>query len=103
MANSYIAVQGERLDSIVSKVLGSLNAFEDILKNNPQLQDKIFLDHGDIVNFKIAVKKDFSIKTENSSIKEDSVLGSVSEESIQIDFIQPLTINDEEENLKALW
>jgi hypothetical protein len=103
MTNSYIAVKGERLDIIVKKVLGNLNEFENVLKNNPHLQDKIFLDHDDIVSFKALVKKEFLVTIKESKTADNDAIGIVSQNNIQIEFKEPLESNNQEENLKSLW
>jgi hypothetical protein len=43
------AEQGDRLDKLVYKTLGSLDNFTEILKLNIDLKNKIYLDAGDIV------------------------------------------------------
>ena len=101
MVNNYIAEEGERLDTIVNKVLGNLYEFETVLKNNPKLQGKIFLSQGDIVNFDFIVKKEFSVTTQEVQTV-DSPIDTTN--TIQIEFKEPLpTTNHQEENLKALW
>ena len=100
MANSYIANKGERLDSIVNKVLGNLNEFENVLKSNPKLQGKIFLNRGDVINFDFIVKKEFSVTTQEVQTLERLT---DTTNTIQIEFKEPEPIINKEENLKALW
>jgi len=103
MQSSYIATKGERLDSIVNKVLGGVEEFEKVLKNNPHLHDKLFLDQGDVVNFEVVTKKEFYVETALSSTEEYYTEESVKKESIKIAFKEPLKSVNSEENLKALW
>ena len=99
MANSYIATKGERLDSIVNRVLGDLNEFESVLENNPHLQGKIFLSKGDVVSFNFINKKEFSVITKTNQITDSTI----DTGTIQIEFKEPLPTTNQEENLKALW
>jgi len=47
--NEYIAKDGERLDQIVYEVYGTLDVFQDALKANIHIANKIELDVGDKV------------------------------------------------------
>jgi hypothetical protein len=103
MLSSYVATEGERLDSIVNKVLGGVEEFERVLKSNPHLQGKLFLEQGDVVNFEVVIKKEFYVETASSSTAEHYTEESAKKESIKIAFKEPLKSANSEENLKALW
>ncbi|MCF6202027.1 MAG: tail protein X [Hydrogenimonas sp.] len=63
--SEYIAKEGERLDQIVYAVYGSLEIFNEVLKANIHLADKIELDAGDRV-YLPEIKTDAETKDEKA-------------------------------------
>ncbi|WOE69077.1 tail protein X [Hydrogenimonas thermophila] len=61
--SEYIAKEGERLDQIVYAVYGTLDVYNEVLKANIHLADKIELDAGDIV-YLPEIKTDVETKDE---------------------------------------
>lgn len=96
MVNNYIAQKGERLDSIVNRIFGNLNNFEQILENNPKLQHKLFLEQGDIVNLNLKENKEFLVNIQDTG--NETTL-----DTIEIELKVPIEDDSKEENLKALW
>jgi phage tail protein X len=51
------AFDGERLDQITYRFYGDIDMFEEVVDNNPNLLDRIFLNSNDVVNMPGRIEK----------------------------------------------
>ena len=64
--SEYIAKDGERLDQIVYAVYGTLDVYDEVLKANIHIADKIELEAGDIVYLPDIKRDTTTLKDEKS-------------------------------------
>ena len=57
-----IAQKGDRLDQIVYKEYGTVKVIDKVLEANPQLQSKVLLKDGDVINIPVIAIPKESIK-----------------------------------------